>query len=49
MNIAIKKLQEDLEKLFEFEIENRAYFEEMVPSREDDYYNFEIFFKKTKP
>lgn len=43
-NILIKKLQdEDLEKLFEFELENRAYFEGMVPSRGDDYYNFEIF------
>lgn len=48
-NIVIKKLQdEDLEKLFEFELENRAYFEEMVPSRGDDYYNFEIFKQRNK-
>ncbi|GGM19098.1 N-acetyltransferase [Paraliobacillus quinghaiensis] len=44
MEITIKKLQNaDLEKLYEFESENRAYFEEMVPSRGDDYYNFETF------
>ena len=49
MDIAIKKLQEeDLEKLYEFELENRAYFEEMVPSRGDDYYNFETFKQRNK-
>ncbi|WP_240507966.1 hypothetical protein [Virgibacillus indicus] len=49
MNIMIKKLQaEDLENLFEFELENRAYFEEMVPSRGDDYYNFEVFKQRNK-
>ncbi|WP_249872648.1 GNAT family N-acetyltransferase [Oceanobacillus saliphilus] len=49
MNIAIKKLQEEeFEKLFEFELENRAYFEEMVPSRGDDYYNLETFKQRNK-
>lgn len=49
MDITLEKLQEkDFEKLFEFELENRAYFEEMVPSRGDDYYNFEIFKQRNK-
>lgn len=49
MNIKITKLQEsDFEKLFVFERENRAYFEEMVPSRGDGYYNFETFIKRNK-
>ena len=49
MNIIIEKLQdEDLEKLFEFELENRAYFEEMVPDRGEDYYNFETFKQRNK-
>ena len=48
-NIIIEKLQDkDLENLFEFELENRAYFEEMVPSRGDDYYNFETFKQRNK-
>lgn len=48
-SIIIKKLQvEDFDKLFEFELENRGYFEEMVPSRGDDYYNFEIFRQRNK-
>ena len=49
MNITIEKLREsDDEKLFAFELENRAYFEEMVPSRGDEYYNFENFKEKNK-
>lgn len=49
MNIIIEKLQEkDFEKLFEFELENRAYFEELVPSRGDDYYHFETFKERNK-
>ncbi|MDL4840180.1 GNAT family N-acetyltransferase [Aquibacillus rhizosphaerae] len=47
LDIKIENLNSaDFEKLFEFEIENRAYFEEMVPSRGDHYYNFESFKKK---
>lgn len=49
MDIAIKKLQEeDLDKLYEFELKNRAYFEQIVPSRGDDYYNYEIFKQRNK-
>lgn len=49
IDIIIKKLQEeDLKKLFEFELENRTYFEEMVPKREDDYYDFEAFRQRNK-
>ena len=49
MNIIIDKLQvEDLEKLFDFELENRDYFEEMVAGRGDDYYNFEVFRRRNK-
>jgi ribosomal-protein-alanine N-acetyltransferase len=45
----IEKLHaKDFEKLFEFELENRAFFEEMVPSRGDDYYNFETFKQRNK-
>jgi [ribosomal protein S5]-alanine N-acetyltransferase len=44
MIIFIEKLQKsDAAKLLEFEIENRMYFEEMVPSRGDDYYTPEVF------
>lgn len=49
VDIAIKKLQEeDFEKLYEFELENRAYFEQIVPGRGDDYYNYEIFKQRNK-
>ncbi|WP_404452143.1 GNAT family N-acetyltransferase [Virgibacillus necropolis] len=44
MNISLEKLHiKDAEALFEFELENRTFFEEMVPTRGDDYYNFENF------
>lgn len=44
MNIVIEKLKDtDLESLYEFEIENRTFFEEMVPSRGNDYYKPEGF------
>lgn len=44
MDIIIEELhEEDAEKLFEFELDNRVFFEKMVPSRGDDYYNFETF------
>jgi [ribosomal protein S5]-alanine N-acetyltransferase len=47
MDITIEKLHEtDAEKLYEFELENRDFFEEMVPSRGDEYYNFENFKKR---
>ncbi|WP_273852112.1 GNAT family N-acetyltransferase [Guptibacillus spartinae] len=44
MDITIEKLRvEDAEAVLYFEKENRAYFEEMVPSRGDDYYNYDNF------
>lgn len=44
MEIKLEKLQEaDAVKLYEFELENRKYFETMVPSRGDDYYKKETF------
>lgn len=44
MEVLIDMLQEkDAEELFKFEHDNRAYFEEMVPSRGEAYYNFESF------
>ncbi|KMM37983.1 GNAT family N-acetyltransferase [Guptibacillus hwajinpoensis] len=44
MGISIDKLKyEDAVELFDFENENRTYFEKMVPSRGDDYYNFDTF------
>ncbi len=46
MDIVLEKLQsKDAEKLFEFELKNRDFFEKMVPSRGDDYYHYEIFKK----
>ena len=47
MEITLELLnREDFEKLFEFELENRIYFEEMVPSRGEDYYHLDTFIKK---
>ncbi|WP_018930726.1 GNAT family N-acetyltransferase [Gracilibacillus lacisalsi] len=47
MDILIEQLQyKDADKLFKFELENRNFFEKMVPSRGDDYYDFEIFKKR---
>lgn len=44
MEIKLEKLQQaDAIKLYEFEFENRDYFETTVPSRGDDYYNIESF------
>ncbi|WP_430786662.1 GNAT family N-acetyltransferase [Virgibacillus flavescens] len=44
MDLALKKLQiEDAESLFEFELDNRTYFEQMVPSRGDEYFGYESF------
>jgi [ribosomal protein S5]-alanine N-acetyltransferase len=46
MNIKLEILQnKDAEPLFQFETENRAFFETMVPSRGDNYYLFEQFLK----
>ncbi|WP_170098748.1 GNAT family N-acetyltransferase [Alkalicoccus saliphilus] len=44
MDITLEELQQhDAIKLYEFELENRSYFEEMVPSRGEDYYHLEVF------
>lgn len=44
MEISLHLLQEqDAQELFKFERENREFFEQLVPSRGDDYYNFEHF------
>lgn len=44
MCISINRLQEsDAEELFTFETDNRAFFEQMVPSRGEAYYQFETF------
>lgn len=44
MKIRIEKLtHKDAESLYQFELENRTFFEEMVPTRGDDYYKPEIF------
>lgn len=44
VNISIAKLQKvDAEALYQFEHENRSFFEKMVPSRGNDYYIREIF------
>jgi len=44
LEISINSLQErDAEELFQFEKNNRLFFEQRVPSRGEDYYNFETF------
>lgn len=44
MEISINSLQEcDAEELLEFEKNNRLFFEQIVPSRGEDYYKFETF------
>ncbi|MGN8646762.1 GNAT family N-acetyltransferase [Gracilibacillus sp. HCP3S3_G5_1] len=44
MKIILEQLQKvDAKKLYEFELENRDYFEKMVPSRVEEYYNLETF------
>ncbi|WP_100065024.1 GNAT family N-acetyltransferase [Miniphocaeibacter massiliensis] len=44
MDIKIEKLKlEDAKKLFEFEIYNKEYFEKFVPSRSNDYFNYDSF------
>jgi [ribosomal protein S5]-alanine N-acetyltransferase len=41
VEIKIKKLQiNDAEQLYQFEVNNRSFFETMVPSRGDDYYQY---------
>ncbi|SEN97729.1 ribosomal-protein-alanine N-acetyltransferase [Paenisporosarcina quisquiliarum] len=47
MDVYIERLQvTDAEGLYNFELENRTFFEAMVPTRGDDYYNPEIFKKR---
>lgn len=44
MDIFIEKLNRmDEENLYKFELENRNFFEELVPTRGDDYYKPEVF------
>jgi len=44
MDVYIEKLQvTDAGELYKFELENRTFFEEMVPTRGNDYYNLEVF------
>ncbi|WP_199286614.1 GNAT family N-acetyltransferase [Paraliobacillus zengyii] len=44
MKITLEKLnQADAKTLYEFELENRDYFEKMVPSRGQDYYDWKTF------
>lgn len=47
MSICMEELQRsDAVNLLEFELENRGFFEEMVPTRGDEYYTPEIFNKR---
>jgi [ribosomal protein S5]-alanine N-acetyltransferase len=46
MNIKLELLQKkDSELLFQFETENRAFFETMVPSRGENYYPYDQFLR----
>ncbi|MCS1351330.1 GNAT family N-acetyltransferase [Mechercharimyces sp. CAU 1602] len=45
--ISLKQLtQEDAPQLFEFECQNRIYFESMIPGRGDDYYHYPTFLQR---
>ena len=47
MKISLSLLQEsDAEELYEFEVQNRRFFEKMVPSRGDGYYTWETFVER---
>jgi len=47
MNISLENLSfQDAEELYSFELKNRYYFEESVPSRGDDYYSYDFFIKR---
>ncbi|MFD1032619.1 GNAT family N-acetyltransferase [Metaplanococcus flavidus] len=47
MEISIRLLQEkDAPDLFQFEIENREFFERMVPGRGDSFYTWHTFLKR---
>ncbi|MBG9590182.1 GNAT family N-acetyltransferase [Cytobacillus firmus] len=49
MDISLENIQiKDAESLFEFELENRTFFEKMLPSRGDNYYDFEFFKSRHK-
>ena len=44
MEITLEPLQQaDAKELYKFELENRDFFEKTVPSRGEDYYNWETF------
>lgn len=44
MKVRISLLnEEDEEELYQFEVNNREFFEKTVPSRGEDYYHFETF------
>lgn len=44
MEILIDKLNcTDLKDLYNFELENRTFFEKMVPTRGEDYYRPDVF------
>ena len=47
MNMTVKRLtHEDSKELFSFENENRTYFERMVPSRGEEYYQLDTFLRR---
>ncbi|WP_226669870.1 GNAT family N-acetyltransferase [Metabacillus litoralis] len=47
MNISLEKLHlKDAQNLFAFERKNRTFFEELVPTRGDEYYHFDVFQKR---
>lgn len=47
MKITVSRLRtEDAEDLFSFEEENRTYFERMVPSRGEEYYQLDTFLRR---
>ncbi|WP_019849182.1 GNAT family N-acetyltransferase [Desulfitobacterium sp. PCE1] len=49
MDISLELVSEkNAHEIYNFEIENRAYFEETIPSRGDEYYKTEIFHKIIK-
>jgi len=47
VDLSLEKLRiEDSKALFEFELNNKTYFEKTVPPRGDEYYHFEVFLSR---
>lgn len=47
VELSLKKLcMKDADALFAFELNNKTFFEEMVPTRGEDYYQYDVFLSR---